>query len=90
LGVAAGCLLTIDSDAHRTEELEGIGWGVAQARRAWVEPSVVANTWSRDELLAWVAGKPARIAAAAERGAPAHERAESAARPATAVPQSAA
>jgi DNA polymerase (family 10) len=62
LAVAAGCLLTIDSDAHRTEELGGIAWGVAQARRAWVEPAVVANTWSRDELLAWVAGKPGRVA----------------------------
>ena len=74
LAVAAGCLLTIDSDAHRTEELAGIGWGVAQARRAWVEPSVVANTWSRAELLAWVAGKPARIAAAAKSGPPAPKR----------------
>ena len=62
LAVAAGCLLTIDSDAHRTEELGGIAWGVAQARRAWVEPAVVANTWPRDELLAWVAGKPGRVA----------------------------
>lgn len=59
--VAAGCRLTIDSDAHRTEELAGIRWGVAQARRAWVEPAVVANTWSRQALLAWVAGKPGRI-----------------------------
>ena len=58
--VEAGCLLTIDSDAHRTEELAGIRWGVAQARRAWVEPAVVANTWSRAALLAWVAGKPGR------------------------------
>ena len=57
----AGCLLTIDSDAHRTEELAGIRWGVAQARRAWVEPAVVANTWSRDALLAWVAAKPGRV-----------------------------
>jgi DNA polymerase (family 10) len=62
LAVAAGCLLTIDSDAHRTEELAGIAWGVAQARRAWVEPAVVANTWPRDELLAWAAGKPGRVA----------------------------
>jgi DNA polymerase (family 10) len=62
LAVAAGCLLTIDSDAHRTEELAGIAWGVAQARRAWVEPAVVANAWSRDELLAWVAGKGERVA----------------------------
>ncbi len=62
LAVAAGCTLSIDSDAHRTEELAGIAWGVAQARRAWVEPASVANTWSRDTLLAWVAGKPERVA----------------------------
>ncbi len=62
LAVAAGCLLTIDSDAHRTEELAGIAWGVTQARRAWVGPADVANTWPRDELLAWVAGKPGRVA----------------------------
>jgi DNA polymerase (family 10) len=59
--VEAGCLLTIDSDAHRTDELAGIRWGVAQARRAWVEPAVVANTWSRDTLLAWVGAKPGGI-----------------------------
>ncbi len=60
LAVELGCRLTIDSDAHRIEELDGIRWGVAQARRAWVEPPVVANTWPRAELLAWVAGKPGR------------------------------
>jgi len=61
--VEAGCRLTIDSDAHRTEELAGIRWGVAQARRGWVEPAVVANTWSREAFLAWVAAKPDRVAA---------------------------
>ena len=35
--VEAGCILSIDSDAHRTEELEYVRWGVDQARRAWVE-----------------------------------------------------
>jgi DNA polymerase (family 10) len=68
LAVAAGCLLTIDSDAHRTEELAGIAWGVAQARRAWVAPAVVANTWSREQLLAWAAGKGERVAAAGRPG----------------------
>ena len=69
LAVAAGCLLTIDSDAHRTEELAGIAWGVAQARRAWVEPAAVANTWSREALLAWVAAKPGRVATPGRAGA---------------------
>ena len=67
LAVAAGCTLTIDSDAHRVEELAGIAWGVAQARRAWVGPGSVANTWSRDALLAWVGGgsRPASAGRAA-------------------------
>ncbi len=41
--VSMGCLLTIDSDAHRTEELEYVRWGVDQARRAWVEPATRAQ-----------------------------------------------
>ena len=61
--LAAGCVLTIDSDAHRTAELDYIRWGTTQARRAWVEPGHVLNTRSREELLAWVSGKPARVAA---------------------------
>ena len=60
--VALGCRLTIDSDAHRIEELAGIRWGVDQARRGWVEAPVVANTWSRADLLAWCAGKAGRLA----------------------------
>ncbi len=57
LAVESGCVLVIDSDAHRTEELDFLRWGVDQARRAWVEPDVVINTRSRADLLAWVAGK---------------------------------
>ena len=59
--VEAGCLLSIDSDAHRTTELGYLRWGVDQARRAWVEPRHVLNTRGRDELLAWVAAKPSRV-----------------------------
>jgi DNA polymerase (family 10) len=61
--VAAGCVLTIDSDAHKTAELDFVRWGVSQARRAWVEPANVLNTRSRDELLAWVRAKPGRVPA---------------------------
>jgi DNA polymerase (family 10) len=59
--VQVGCILTIDSDAHKTGELDYVRWGVSQARRAWVEPAVVLNTRSRADLLAWVAGKPGRV-----------------------------
>jgi DNA polymerase (family 10) len=62
--VEVGCVLSIDSDAHRTEELDYLGWGIGQARRAWVEPPVVLNTRSRAELLAWVGAKSDRIRSA--------------------------
>ena len=58
--VEMGCILAIDSDAHRTEELADVRWGIDQARRAWVDARAVLNTRSRDDLLAWVAGKPER------------------------------
>ncbi len=61
--VAAGCILTIDSDAHHTRELDDTRWGVSQARRAWVTPGDVLNTRSRADLLAWVAAKPDRVGA---------------------------
>ena len=59
-----GCLLSIDSDAHHTREFTYLGWGVSQARRAWVEPVNVLNARPRAELLAWLAlPKPRRVEA---------------------------
>ncbi len=59
--VADGCVLSIDSDAHKTTELDQIIWGVSQARRGWVTAGDVVNTRSRDDLLRWTAGKPGRV-----------------------------
>jgi DNA polymerase (family 10) len=59
--VAAGCVLTVDSDAHHTRELDYVRWGISQARRAWVTAANVANTRSRADLLAWAAAKPDRV-----------------------------
>jgi DNA polymerase (family 10) len=59
--VAMGCLLSIDSDAHKVAEFDHLRWGVTQARRAWVEPGNVLNTRSRADVLAWVAAKPKRV-----------------------------
>ncbi|NJD27943.1 MAG: DNA polymerase/3'-5' exonuclease PolX [Chloroflexi bacterium] len=53
--IAAGCVVAIDSDAHRIAEFSHLGWGISQARRAWVEPASVVNTRSRADLLAWLA-----------------------------------
>lgn len=55
--VAAGCVLTVDSDAHHTRELDYVRWGISQARRGWVTPRDVLNTRPRADLLDWVGGK---------------------------------
>lgn len=58
-----GCVFTIDSDAHRTEELDNLRWGTAMARRAWLTRDRVVNTRSRAEILAWASGKRDRVGA---------------------------
>jgi DNA polymerase (family 10) len=50
LAAEAGALLLIDSDAHGTETLVNMRYGVATARRGWVEAERVANTRSWAEL----------------------------------------
>jgi DNA polymerase (family 10) len=59
--ISMGCLLSVDSDAHKTAEFDHLRWGVTQARRAWVEPVNLLNTRSRAEVLEFVAGKPGRV-----------------------------
>ena len=59
--IEAGCLIAVDSDAHRVEELEFVRWGIDQARRAWAERRHVVNARPLDELLAWAAAKPGRV-----------------------------
>jgi DNA polymerase (family 10) len=49
--VAAGVMLTVDSDCHRAEWLgRQMAFGVATARRGWVQARQVANTRPLDEL----------------------------------------
>jgi DNA polymerase (family 10) len=48
---AAGARLTVASDAHRTEELGQLAYGVSVARRAWLTSAQVATTRTADELL---------------------------------------
>ena len=50
----------ISTDAHHTREFNHLQWGVANARRGWVEKHHVANTWPRDRFLKWARGSRAR------------------------------
>ena len=46
-----GVMLSINPDAHSTSDLENIEYGVATARRAWLEGKDVLNTREVDEVL---------------------------------------
>lgn len=47
----AGARLVVASDAHRTEELSQLAYGVSMARRAWLTADQVANTRNASGLL---------------------------------------
>lgn len=55
--IERGCLLTIDTDAHAPDNFDLLSYGVATARRGWVEPRNVLNTRSLEELRAHLAGR---------------------------------
>jgi len=52
--IQTGAILAIDTDAHSDSDLEMLQFGVATARRGWVEPSSVINTWETERLLSWL------------------------------------
>ncbi len=59
--VAAGATLTVDSDCHRVGALgRQMRFGVATARRGWVEPGHVLNTRPIQDVLAFIAAKRGR------------------------------
>jgi len=55
--IDARVMLAIDTDAHSTEGLAEIGYGLTVARRAWVGPQHVINCMSADELQKFIARK---------------------------------
>jgi len=54
-----GCKIVVDTDAHATEELDQMAYGITQLRRAWLTPADVLNTLPTAEtLLAQLRPKP--------------------------------
>jgi DNA polymerase (family 10) len=47
---AAGVLILVNTDAHSVRNFDLLQWGIATARRAWLEPRHVANTRSWAEF----------------------------------------
>jgi DNA polymerase (family X) len=52
--IELGVHLSVNTDAHSPPEFDQIHFGVATARRGWVEPRHVINTWKPEKLLAWL------------------------------------
>jgi DNA polymerase (family 10) len=52
--VQSGILLAINTDAHSETDLDMLQFGVATARRGWIESGSVINTWEADALLGWL------------------------------------
>ncbi len=53
LAADAGAWICVNTDAHGTDTLSNIAYGVATARRAWLTPDQIANTrtWSQFKKL---------------------------------------
>lgn len=52
-----GVLLSINSDAHAPEQMDNLIYGVAVARRAWIQPQNIINTWPFEDLKKWLSGR---------------------------------
>jgi putative hydrolase len=53
LALDAGCLFSIDSDAHAPGQLDFLIYGCARAQKIGVPQDRIVNTWQIDRLLAW-------------------------------------
>jgi len=49
-----GILISLNTDAHHSSEFDNIEYGLGTARRAWLEPQHILNTWPVGRLTAWL------------------------------------
>ncbi len=54
-----GTLLSINTDAHEISHLDFMQYGVYTARRGWIEPQSVINTWPVGQVREWLAQRRA-------------------------------
>ena len=52
-----GAALVINTDAHTTEGLGNMKYGVSQARRGWCEKDDIVNCMGAEEFMAWLGKK---------------------------------
>jgi DNA polymerase (family 10) len=61
-----GVTLVVNPDAHRTEEISLLRFGIDVARRGWLERENVFNTQSADQVAQRLRDKEGRVAAGAQ------------------------
>ncbi len=49
-----GARICIDTDAHSESDMDLLRFGILTARRGWIEPASVINTWPVEQFLNWV------------------------------------
>ena len=49
-----GVTLAINTDAHSDHDMDTLPYGILTARRGWVEPEQVINTWDYAQFTAWL------------------------------------
>jgi DNA polymerase (family 10) len=52
--IAAGCLLTVNCDAHHSDGWTLLEYGIANARKAGARPENIINCWPLDQIEAWL------------------------------------
>jgi len=57
--IEKGIRLSVNTDAHSPADLDLIHYGVATARRGWVQPQDVLNAWEPEQLLSWLSKRGA-------------------------------
>jgi DNA polymerase (family 10) len=50
----AGCLISINCDAHHPSGFSLMEYGVAMARRAWLKPDRILSCWSPARIVEWL------------------------------------
>ena len=56
VALEAGCLFSVDSDAHAPGQLDFLDYGCVRAEDLGVPEQRIVNTWPVDRLLEWTAG----------------------------------
>ena len=60
--IEAGVMLSINTDAHRADDLNMLTYGVLTARRAWAEPKHIINCLTPAKLKTWLTSKRKKVA----------------------------